>query len=449
MHTPRVVALFLVAVLVQASLSTSTHAQCLSTVFLEEFEGGVLPAGWVPTGNWIVESTQTGNCVTCSVGFAVSTQSPAGSCNCGKPFTPCSGSRLQSPAIALPTLATGQKLILDFCVSSHLDGWCNNSIQSCNRVEIKSSTSVSAFALGSYVFSACPGPFDAPPYDISAFAGQVVTLEWALGCIDPEGYMSFGIDTVRISHTLIAGPDCNGNLMPDSCDLQAGISADCNANLVPDECDIGVGTSEDCNANGAPDECDIAGGLELDCDGDGVPDACAIGSGAIPDCNDNGVPDSCDLAQSVSNDFDGNGVPDECQCTNTHFYCVGGVNSTGKTAKIGFQGPTSITQNHLALTVQDGRPNQIGIYFMGSFKTQTPFGDGFLCLTGNIERLMPPVFMDSTGAGSYVVDFTDPNSPMSNVQPLSEWNLQFWYRDPQVVGNNFNLSNALHAHFCP
>lgn len=50
--------------------------------------------------------------------------------------------------------------------------------------------------------------------------------------------------------------DCNGNGMPDGCDLAAGTSDDCNGNAIPDECDIASGVSEDLDGNGVPDECD-------------------------------------------------------------------------------------------------------------------------------------------------------------------------------------------------
>ncbi len=50
--------------------------------------------------------------------------------------------------------------------------------------------------------------------------------------------------------------DCQGNTLPDECDIALGISQDCNANGIPDGCDISGGASQDCNANGIPDECD-------------------------------------------------------------------------------------------------------------------------------------------------------------------------------------------------
>ncbi len=49
---------------------------------------------------------------------------------------------------------------------------------------------------------------------------------------------------------------------------------DCNGNTVPDACDVVDGASDDCNGNGQPDECDIAGGVSTDLDGDGRPDEC-------------------------------------------------------------------------------------------------------------------------------------------------------------------------------
>lgn len=80
---------------------------------------------------------------------------------------------------------------------------------------------------------------------------------------------------------------------------------DCNGNGVPDICDIGNGLAQDCNRNLVPDECDIAAGKEGDCNLNGLPDGCE-------DCNGNGAADECDLADGTSSDVDENGVPDEC-----------------------------------------------------------------------------------------------------------------------------------------
>ncbi len=72
--------------------------------------------------------------------------------------------------------------------------------------------------------------------------------------------------------------DCNGNGLPDQCDLSCGVPTG--------PCDVpGCGGSQDCDwegkgSNGVPDECDIA-----NCSGFFLCD----------DCNLNGVPDGCDI----------------------------------------------------------------------------------------------------------------------------------------------------------
>lgn len=84
------------------------------------------------------------------------------------------------------------------------------------------------------------------------------------------------------------GPsDCNGNGVPDACDVNSGASQDCNFNNIPDECE------QDCNGNGFADECDIANGE--------------------PDCNADQIPDSCNIAQGMSSDINTDGIPDDCQ----------------------------------------------------------------------------------------------------------------------------------------
>ncbi|MBN2270516.1 MAG: VCBS repeat-containing protein, partial [Sedimentisphaerales bacterium] len=54
-----------------------------------------------------------------------------------------------------------------------------------------------------------------------------------------------------------------------------------------------VSMSQDCDGNGIPDECDIADDPNLDCNGNGIPDECDIAKGASTDENEDGVPDEC------------------------------------------------------------------------------------------------------------------------------------------------------------
>jgi uncharacterized repeat protein (TIGR01451 family) len=164
--------------------------------------------------------------------------------------------------------------------------------------------------------------------NLSSYAGQSIRVRFVFDTVDElgNGYRGWYVDDVRLY--AIAGrssSDCNGNGVPDACDLADGSSADCNSNSVPDDCDLTSGTSQDCNGNGVPDECDVAAGTSPDCDGNGVPDecqpdcnsngvadVCELTSGTAQDCNANGVPDECDLATGTSTDCNSNGVPDEC-----------------------------------------------------------------------------------------------------------------------------------------
>jgi len=64
--------------------------------------------------------------------------------------------------------------------------------------------------------------------------------------------------------------DCDGNGVADDQDVLVFGAPDCNGNLIPDVCEL----QADCNQNSIPDECDIAAGAP-DLDGDGIPDECA------------------------------------------------------------------------------------------------------------------------------------------------------------------------------
>ena|GEM_PF-970998 len=105
--------------------------------------------------------------------------------------------------------------------------------------------------------------------------------------------------------------DCNTNGIPDECDLASGASQDCQPNGTLDECDIDFGTSEDCNLNDTPDECE-AGGTE-DCNGNSTTDLCDIFLGTSQDCQPNLIPDECDISTGTSIDCTTNGIPDECE----------------------------------------------------------------------------------------------------------------------------------------
>jgi hypothetical protein len=95
-----------------------------------------------------------------------------------------------------------------------------------------------------------------------------------------------------------------------------------------------------------------------------------------------------------------------------------------------------------------GKP---GIFFYGPQQTKVPFGNGFVCVSGNVYRVLPPGVADGTGVVSYPIDLTRMPfaSGAGQVLPGSTWNFQFWYRDPDGTPKTYNLSNAMEIVFAP
>lgn len=82
--------------------------------------------------------------------------------------------------------------------------------------------------------------------------------------------------------------DCNGNFIPDSCDIAAGVSEDRNGDGVPDECQGGPWAPEDLDFDGRVDGADL--GVLL-----GFWGACPVPCPA--DFNGDGVVDGADLGR--------------------------------------------------------------------------------------------------------------------------------------------------------
>jgi glucose/arabinose dehydrogenase len=124
-------------------------------------------------------------------------------------------------------------------------------------------------------------------------------------------------------------------------------------------------------------------------------------------------------------------------------YCQGGVNSTGFPASISSSGTGSLTLNNLNLIAFSCPALVPGVFIYGDGQQQVPLGDGWLCIGSGILR-GPALVTDSFGSASWHPDL--PTLP--GVAPGLFKNFQFWYRDPQSAGAQFNLSNARRVHFC-
>ncbi len=105
--------------------------------------------------------------------------------------------------------------------------------------------------------------------------------------------------------------DANGNGVGDVCE-QGEELRDCNSNGQDDEADITAGISPDCDGNTVPDEC------QVDSDQDRIIDACDVcpGEDDQADRDDDGVVDCLDNCPRTFNpqqvDEDGDGLGDAC-----------------------------------------------------------------------------------------------------------------------------------------
>lgn len=133
-------------------------------------------------------------------------------------------------------------------------------------------------------------------------------------------------------------------------------------------------------------------------------------------------------------------------------YCGGGTHSLGGSAIMSATGSTSISANDMGLFVSQAVPNRPGIFFYGPNQIAVPFGEGTRCVGGSIFRLPPAVTTSVLGTASRPLDFTSaPTGGVGagSILPGSEWNFQFWFRDPPGGPSGFNLSDGLNVTFCP
>ncbi|MFT4541940.1 MAG: choice-of-anchor B domain-containing protein [Planctomycetota bacterium] len=165
------------------------------------------------------------------------------------------------------------------------------------------------------------------------------------------------------------------------------------------------------------------------------------------DCNANGVPDSLDISNGTSTDNNSNGIPDECEC-GAESYCTALTNSTGNPATISLSGSVVVADNAFGLYAYDLPPTQVGVFFYGPAQSQSSFGNGNLCVTGGFFRL-PVVSVSVLGDIQYNLDLTNPPGMPAQINAGSNWNFQFWYRDPAAGGAAYNLTDGLSVTFCP
>jgi hypothetical protein len=88
-------------------------------------------------------------------------------------------------------------------------------------------------------------------------------------------------------------------------------------------------------------------------------------------------------------------------------YCIGAPNSAGSGALMCSSGSSSIADNDLVLSCNGLPANKFGLFFYGPNQIQTPFGDGFRCVGGQLNRL-PAQLSSAQGSVSHALDNTAP-----------------------------------------
>jgi hypothetical protein len=131
-------------------------------------------------------------------------------------------------------------------------------------------------------------------------------------------------------------------------------------------------------------------------------------------------------------------------------YCQTNPNSFGSHTNIQFAGSLDLSHGtfKLIVTGHPPTPGSWGMFTYGLNQYNVPFGNGYLCImpfNPGIQRMTPQML----GPGALVHDMAQYPNDFANLTPGSSWNFQFWHRDPQAGGSNFNLSDALHVTFAP
>jgi hypothetical protein len=140
-------------------------------------------------------------------------------------------------------------------------------------------------------------------------------------------------------------------------------------------------------------------------------------------------------------------------CGGAKAYCTpaapNSVSAAGATFSV--QGCASHGVNNLVFNVINLPHNTPGIFFYGPLQTKVPFGNGWICVAGPATRVLPSLTATASGTITYNVDLTKfPfSSGSGQILPGSNWNFQYWYRDPIAPPKGYNLSNAVQVVFAP
>lgn len=134
------------------------------------------------------------------------------------------------------------------------------------------------------------------------------------------------------------------------------------------------------------------------------------------------------------------------------FFCAPSSPGQGIGAQLTMTGSVSIARNDLELIVNHAPVGEFGLLFYGAGQqSATALGDGNLCVSGTLYRVLPAAQVGAGGLLNLPLDLGSPPfaSGPGAISPGSSAYFQFWYRDSASAGAGSNASSALGITFLP
>jgi hypothetical protein len=127
-------------------------------------------------------------------------------------------------------------------------------------------------------------------------------------------------------------------------------------------------------------------------------------------------------------------------------YCTSTPNSSGNPAVISATGCPSVAIGAVTLHGSSMPSNKASLFFYGPNATQTPLGNGFLCVSGGLFRF-PAGITSPGGTIDRPIDFHSAPAGMGAgmIQPGSTWRFQAWFRDGAGITNTTDATAIVFA----
>lgn len=134
-------------------------------------------------------------------------------------------------------------------------------------------------------------------------------------------------------------------------------------------------------------------------------------------------------------------------CGSVVSYCISEANSSGNAATITGTGSTSVATNAFVLVASGCPLSQWGLWYYGRQRLQITFGNGWRCVGGQIFRL-GTTKTNTSGTASKLIDLTS-LPPGGDIVAGDVIDFQYWFRDPDGLGDEFDLTDGVEVTFCP